>query len=105
MPATDIVEFVIIGLTRAGKPFRPSDWAERLCGVMSSYRPGGIASGRDAHIGYSPYVRPTLIGGVKCVVVDERLRDLERQAFDFVMNFARENDLPVYEGCSMPDNE
>lgn len=97
-------EYFIHGVTAAGRPFRPSDWAERLCGVMSCYRPGGIASGRDAYIGYSPYVRPTIIGGVKCVVVDERLRDLERMAFDFVMNFARDNELPVYEGCSVPES-
>ena len=97
-------EFFIHGVTVAGRSFRPSDWAERLCGVMSCYRPGGIASGHDAYIGYSPYVRPTLIGGVKCVVVDERLRELERMAFDFVMNFARDNDLPVYEGCSLPES-
>mgnify|MGYP001252692206 CR=1 FL=1 len=95
-------EFFIHGITAAGRPFRPSDWAERLCGVMSGYRPGGMATGRDAHIGYSPYVRPMLVGGVKCVVVDERLRGLEPMAFDFVMNFARDNDLPVYEGCTMP---
>jgi hypothetical protein len=25
----------------------------------------------------------------------ERLRELERMAFDFVMSFARDNDLPV----------
>ena len=103
-PASKPREFFIHGVTAAGRPFRPSDWAERLCGVMSCYRPGGIASGRDAHIGYSPYVRPTIIGAVKCVVVDERLRELERMAFDFVMNFARDNDLPVYEGCSMPES-
>lgn len=96
-------EFFIHGVTSSGRPFRPSDWSERLCGVMSCYRPGGLADGRDAYIGYSPYVRPTLVGGVKCVVVDERLRDLERMAYDFVMNFARDNDLPVYEGCSLPD--
>ncbi|HJW52865.1 MAG TPA: DUF3579 domain-containing protein [Burkholderiaceae bacterium] len=96
-------EFFIHGVTSSGRPFRPSDWAERLCGVMSSYRPGGLANGLDAHIGYSPYVRPTLVGGVKCVVVDERLRELERMAFDFVMSFARDNDLPVYEGCSLPE--
>jgi hypothetical protein len=96
-------EFFIHGVTSSGRPFRPSDWSERLCGVMSCYRPGGLASGRDAYIGYSPYVRPTLVGGVRCVVVDERLRDLERMAYDFVMNFARDNDLPVYEGCSVPD--
>lgn len=96
-------EFFIHGVTSSGRVFRPSDWAERLCGVMSCYQPGGIATGRDAYIGYSPYVRPTLVGGVKCVVVDERLREIERMAFDFVMNFARDNDLQVYEGCSLPD--
>jgi hypothetical protein len=95
-------EFFIQGQTSSGRPFRPSDWAERLCGVMSCYRPGGIATGRDAYIGYSPYVRPTIVGGVKCVVVDERLRDVEKLAFDFVMNFARDNDLPVVEACSLP---
>jgi hypothetical protein len=62
-----------------------------------------MARGRDAFIGYSPYVRPMMIGGVKCVLVDERLRDIERMAFDFVMNFAQDNDLPVYEGCVLPD--
>lgn len=31
------VEFVILGITLDGKPFRPSDWAERLCGVMSAF--------------------------------------------------------------------
>jgi Protein of unknown function (DUF3579) len=97
-------EFFIHGVTASGHTFRPSDWAERLCGVMSCCRPGGIATGRDAYIGYSPFVRPTLVGGVKCVVLDERLRELERMAFDFVMNFARDNDLQVYEGCSLPES-
>ncbi len=96
-------QFFIHGVTVHGKTFRPSDWAERLCGVMSPYRPGGIATGRDAFIGYSPYVRPETIGGVKCVVVDERLKDVELMAFNFVMNFARDNELPVMEGCVLPD--
>jgi hypothetical protein len=96
-------EFFIHGVTVHGKTFRPSDWAERLCSVMAPYRPGGIASGRDAFIGYSPYVRPVTIGGVKCVIVDERLRDVEIMAFNFVMSFARDNELPVYEGCVIPE--
>lgn len=96
-------EFFIHGVTVQGKTFRPSDWSERLCGVMAPYRPGGMASGRDAFIGYSPYVRPVTIGGVKCVVVDERLKDVELMAFNFVMNFARDNELPVYEGCVIPE--
>lgn len=96
-------EYFIHGVTVQGKPFRPSDWAERLCGVMSCYRPGGIATGRDAFIGYSPYVRPTTIGGVKCVIMDERLKDVELMAFNFVLNFAKDNELVVTEACSLPE--
>ncbi len=96
-------EYFIHGITESGKPFRPSDWAERLCGVLACYRPDGIADGRDALIGYSPYARPVVVGDVKCVVVDERLREIELKALDFVFNFARDNNLPVYEGCSVRD--
>ena len=35
------LEVFIQGITHEGKTFRPSDWAERLAGVMSSFRPGG----------------------------------------------------------------
>lgn len=69
---------------------------------MSCCRPGGVAIGRDAMIGYSPYVRPMQVGGVKCVVVDEGLQEIEPMAFGFVIGFARDNDLPVYEGCTLP---
>jgi hypothetical protein len=95
-------EFFIHGVTSQGRPFRPSDWAERLCGVLACYRPGG-ATGRDAHLGYSPYVRPVNAGGVKCVIVDERLTQIEPLAFTFAMNFAKDNDLTVVEGCMLPD--
>lgn len=95
-------EFFIHGVAANGKPFRPSDWAERLCGVMSCYRPEGVTTRRDLLIGYSPYVRPVIVGDVRCVVVDERLKGVELMAFNFVMNFARDNDLPVYEGCTVP---
>jgi hypothetical protein len=95
-------EVFIQGLTKQGRTFRPSDWAERLAGAMSCFRPGG-ASGPLAHIGYSPYCVPTSIDGVKCVVDNEALRDLEPMAWDFVMNFARDNDLQVVEACLLPD--
>lgn len=92
-------EIFIQGITRQGKTFRPSDWAERLAGAMSSFRPGGAAMGAAAHIGYSPYCVPMSVGDMKCVVVNEALRDLEPMAWDFVMNFARDNDLQVVEAC------
>jgi hypothetical protein len=96
-------EFFIQGVTKEGKTFRPSDWSERLAGVMAAFGPG--ASGANARLKYSTYVRPEMFGNIKCVVVDERLRDMEPMAFDFVMNFARDNNLQVTEGCSMPDHK
>ncbi len=95
-------EFLIRGATSHGKPFRPSDWSERLCGVLSSYRPGAQGAGRAAHLGYSPYARPVVIDGLRCVIIDERLRDLELMAFDFALNFARDNDLGVSEVGASP---
>jgi len=88
-------QFFIQGVTQQGRTFRPSDWAERLAGAMSSFRPAGSARGIAAYIGYSPYCVPQLIDGVKCVLVNEALRDIEPMAWDFVMNFARDNDLLV----------
>jgi hypothetical protein len=89
-------ELIIQGITKDGRTFRPSDWAERLAGVMSPFRPGG-AGGRDAHIGYSPYCKPQVIDGVKCVIVNEAIKGIELMAWDFVLHFARDNDLRVVE--------
>ena len=88
-------EFVIKGLTADGKPFRPSDWAERLCGVMSAF-------GSDGRMQYSPYVYPITASGQKCVVVDLRLRDVEPMAYNFLVNFAKENELQVRPGRVVP---
>ncbi len=96
-------QFYIQGLTLDGRTFRPSDWAERLAGAMSSFRPGGRSAGRAAHIGYSPYCVPQQVAGVKCVLVSEALRDIEPMAWDFVMHFARDNGLQVSEVCALPD--
>jgi Protein of unknown function (DUF3579) len=95
-------ELFILGLTNAGKQFRPSDWAERLCGVMSPYRPAGRQAGQQ-HLVYSPYCLPIVLNNVKCVVVDERLRELEPMAMNFVLNFAKDNDLQVLDACLLPD--
>ena len=96
-PMTAPRQFYIQGLTADGRAFRPSDWAERLAGAMSSFRPGGGAGGIAAYIGYSPYCVPQLVDGIKCVLVSDALRGIEPMAWDFVMNFARDNSLKVVE--------
>jgi hypothetical protein len=97
-------EFFIQGITNDGKPFRPSDWAERLCGVMSCFRPEGTG-GPHVHLQYSPYVRPTVLGGVKSVVVNEELREIEPLAYHFVLDFAKDNNLQVVNACLLPEHD
>ncbi|MRD47793.1 DUF3579 domain-containing protein [Caenimonas koreensis DSM 17982] len=89
-------QIVILGRTRDGKTFRPSDWAERLAGVMSSFRPGGATPG--SHLSYSPWCVPNLVDGVKAVIVNTELRAAEPMAWDFVMNFAKDNELEIADG-------
>jgi hypothetical protein len=96
-------EFFIQGITPDGKTFRPSDWAERLAGAMSCFRPDGVRGGIGAFIGYSPYCVPRVINGVKCVIVNEALKGVEPMAWDFVMSFARDNQLQLTEACLIPD--
>lgn len=79
-------ELVIVGVTMAGLTFRPSDWAERLCGCMSLF-------GDDQRISYSPYLKPILVNGIKCVVVDRKLEHSNAEAFAFLLSFARDNEL------------
>ena len=85
--------FVVLGLTTAGNVFRPSDWADRLCGVMAQFRPG--TAGPQAHLSYSPYVMPGVYQGNKCVLVDGRLNQLVPMADSLVSRFGRDNDLQL----------
>lgn len=94
-------EFFILGVTSDGRQFRPSDWVERLCGVMSAFNPDG-QGGRNARLQFSPYVRPGVLNGVKAVIVNTKLRELEPLAYHFVFEFAKDNDLKVVDAASAP---
>lgn len=85
------IELVILGVTSEGRAFRPSDWAERLCGVMCAF-------GGDHRMQYSPYVYPITASGLRCVVVDLRLERLQPMAFRFVLSFAKDNELRTRQG-------
>ncbi|QIL81170.1 DUF3579 domain-containing protein [Diaphorobacter sp. HDW4A] len=101
MVSPEAKEVFIQGITLEGRTFRPSDWAERLAGVMSQFRPGGASPG--SHLSYSPWCVPTSMNGVKCVVVNRELQKYEPMAWDFVLNFAKDNNLQVAEACLLPD--
>ncbi|HQR50913.1 MAG TPA: DUF3579 domain-containing protein [Methylophilaceae bacterium] len=86
--SSDINEIIIEGLTRAGKPFRPSDWVDRMCSTYASF-------GADRKLRYSPYLKPQLLNGVRCLAVDMRLREINPEGFKQLMLFVEENQLNV----------
>lgn len=81
-------EVVIHGTTSSGKVFRPSDWSERLCGILSSFD-------KDNRLSYSKWVRPILVDKVRCVAVDKELETINPSMFHFLMDFASDNDLRI----------
>ena len=85
------LEIVIVGTTVAGRSFRPSDWAERLCGMMSVFSD-------DRHLSYSPYLKPVISAGVRCVVIDVELERIDPAAYSFLFSFARDNELTLRPG-------
>ena len=95
------MKYLIQGLTKEGIVFRPSDWTERLCTAMAQYRTTKRLCIVDEYNhkmqGYSECVMPVVVGGVKSVVVDTKLKDIELMAFDFVMGFAKDNNLTILE--------
>ena len=86
--ATTPPRLIIEGVTLSGRAFRPSDWAERLCGIMSSFV-------GDRQMRYSRVVRPVLLDGVRCVVVEPSLEEIEPRAYHFLLDFANDNELVV----------
>ena len=95
-PGAPPQEIVIQGVTESGQKFRPSDWAERLCGMMSVFS-------EDRHLSYSPYLKPVIAEGMNCVVVDGRLEALDPAAFRFLLAFAHDNELRMRSGRN-PDS-
>jgi len=98
MTTSESTTFIIVGLTTQGRKFRPSDWAERLCGVMSAF-------GAERRMKYSPYVGPGDYNGEKAVFVDGRLGEIEPMAYRFMLNFAQDNDLQIIDGVCPIDGK
>ncbi len=87
----DDVILIILGRSRTGKRFRPSDWAERLAGVMSQFGPMGAAC--ISPFCYSPWCSPGHFDGVSCVVLKPQLKQEYPEAWEFCLNFAKDNGL------------
>jgi hypothetical protein len=81
-------EIIIRGVTRDGRKFRPSDWSERLYYAVAGYGP-------NRQVTFNPLVKIKVKGEMRCVVVDLRLQEDDPMIFDFLIGFARDNELEM----------
>lgn len=85
-------EWLILGATQDGRPFRPSDWAERLCGVLACFNNGRWI--------YSKHAQPVMRKDQNqaSVLAETVLKEIDPSAYEFIMRFARKNQLKIMAG-------
>ena len=85
-------EWLILGVTQDGRPFRPRDWAERVCGVLAYFNNGRWV--------YSKHAHPVMRKGQNQpgVLVETVLKEIDPNTYEFIMGFARKNQLKVVVG-------
>jgi hypothetical protein len=89
-PANLVRKIIIEGMTHDGRKFRPSDWAERMSGSLSTF-------GRDHRIQYSPMLQPLTLNGVKCIALDPRMKECCPEMFSYITGWANNNNLVITE--------
>jgi len=80
-------KIIIKGVTETGQQFRPSDWAERMSGQLSTFR--------NHRIHYSPLLSPAMREGNKCVLLDPKLKESNPTLYESILEFARDNKLEI----------
>ncbi len=93
---------IIKGMTRHGRIFRPSDWAQRLAEVTAVNC--GYCLGKQKHR-TSPYVKATFVDSVPSIWISPLLSEIDPPVYDFVMRFGSDNELQIFEAAqtSMSD--
>ena len=81
-------KILIMGQTKEGKKFRPSDWAERLYYTVASY-------GKNGRIVFNPLVNLNQEDNSKCFVINATLQDKDPMIYDFLVDFAVSNELEM----------
>lgn len=85
-------KLIIESVVEDGRKFRPSDWIERISTVLATF-------GEDHRLHYSAQVRPRVVNGEKCLVVDPDLQREDPVAYQYILDFARMNRLRMREEC------
>lgn len=85
-------KYIIEGYTEDGRKFRPSDWIDRIASMMASY-------GSSHRLVFSDLLHPELQNGQKCLIIDTELEIKDPTMFEYVMNFAKSNNLRISQVC------
>lgn len=88
-------KIIIEGITEEGEIFRPSDWAERMSGGLSTFR--------NRRIMYSPQLQPIMKEGHKCVLLDPELEKTNPALYQSIIEFARTNKLKICGEDDVPE--
>lgn len=80
-------KIIIEGITKAGVVFRPSDWAERICGSLSTFK--------NQRIYYSPLLKPSYKDKHRCIIVDPKLKETNPALYTHILEFAYRNQLCI----------
>jgi hypothetical protein len=79
----------ITNVTSTGMKFRPSDWIERVCSLFAAYGP-------DKRMHYYDMIRPICDdSGTCCLYLSDELRTINPDAYNMVINFAKDNNLVI----------
>lgn len=83
----ELKKIIIEGITESGETFRPSDWAERMSGQLSTFR--------KRRMQYSPLLQPSVKDGRKCVLLDPKLKESNPILYQSILDFAHKNQLKI----------
>ncbi len=83
------MSWLVEGTMQNGRTFRPSDWVDRVSGVLAKF-------GADHRLRYGA-VRPCYVKGKKCLLVQKTLERDDPVAFEYVSTFVRTNGLQMHD--------
>ncbi len=81
-------KIIVEGITENGEQFRPSDWAERMSGSLSTVD--------SMHrVIYSPLLQPAIRNGEKCMLIDPELKSANPALYESLLKWVKENNLKI----------
>lgn len=81
---------VIPGVMENDDAFNPSVWIESLASILASFL-------ADPRLRYAQGVQPNVVDGEMCLLVATWLKSTDRASYDYVMEFAKANQVRVQE--------